>query len=48
MLGIEVQATAEEVDGGLEVLPVAVTTGPEDPNKLSYQSKWNVVFRNSR
>jgi len=25
MLGIEVEATAEEVDGGLEVLPVPVT-----------------------
>ena len=27
MLGIEVQAAAEEIDGGLEVLPVPVTAG---------------------
>ena len=44
MLGIEVQATAEEVDGGLDVLPGAVTTGPAlDGHDLAVESLGRAV-----
>ena len=44
MLGIEVQAAAEEIDGGLEVLPVPVTARPAlDGHDLAVESLGRAV-----